>query len=418
MSDVLDLESAIVRQAIAFGLDVSIKSTVLLVLAIGIHAILGHRRVLARSALWNASLAALLVLPAVVALSPRWRVGGIWRLESEMIARPFASARPDLVPRSQKALLLQAARSGSGLEYFRDSYRLSPNTGEAVPQSGGRRAVRQSASESTPIAIPARGPTGMLVLGSFGLAVVIVYCLGVTVLAVRLLVSLAALAHLRRRSIAVDTRVWREGLERWRASLGIDRPVTLGRSDHVNVPVAFSWLRPSILVPRFLAETSDSRLIDAVLIHELCHIRRGDFAWNVACKLARVVYWPQPLIWLAGRLIHSVREQACDELCVHALGSSQGYRGPPRDRVQIARTATRATERVESRIGYGPIATLSPPPRPDRANGRPGILPTGPTGEMDDDGRRGRDRRPRRRHRIRTRVNAGRDRRSNHEVRA
>src|SRR5262249_53537676 len=111
-----------------------------------------------------------------------------------------------------------------------------------------------------------------------------------------------------------------------RAWLGIARPVALGRSDHVAVPVAIGWLQPSVLLPRSLAGTSDPRLVDAVLLHELCHIRRGDYAWNIVGKLAQVAYWPQPLIWLAGPLIRGVRERACDELCVHALGGAQGYR--------------------------------------------------------------------------------------------
>jgi protocatechuate 3,4-dioxygenase beta subunit len=312
-------------QAIAFGLDLALKSTVLLSLAILTHALLGRRRALARSAIWNACLAALLVLPPVVGLSPRLRVGGLGRLDGDRIARALADDRPDDVHLSQEVIVLRAARSGSGREDFRGPHRVDPGAGEDVPQADGPRAAGHVTLEASRPSIPPNGPSGVLSIGWVGLAV-LVYALGGAVLAVRLLGSLAAVARLRRRSVAVDTPIWREGLERWRAWLGIARPIALGRSDHVTVPVAIGWLRPSVLMPGSLAGTSDPRLVDAVLLHELCHIRRGDYAWNIVWKLAQVAYWPQPLIWLAGPLIRGVRERACDELCVHALGGAQGYR--------------------------------------------------------------------------------------------
>ena len=66
--------------------------------------------------------------------------------------------------------------------------------------------------------------------------------------------------------------------------------------------------------------------VDVVLIHELAHVRRRDFIWNLVYKFVRLFYWPHPLIWPVGRILGTVREQACDDVCVHGLGGADIYR--------------------------------------------------------------------------------------------
>ena len=88
------------------------------------------------------------------------------------------------------------------------------------------------------------------------------------------------------------------------------------------MPVAIGARRPAVVLPEGL----DPSRADAVLLHELAHIRRGDYAWNLARAVVQVVYWPHPLAWLAGRWLAAAREGACDDLCVHALGGPATYR--------------------------------------------------------------------------------------------
>ena len=63
-----------------------------------------------------------------------------------------------------------------------------------------------------------------------------------------------------------------------------------------------------------------------MLLHELGHVRRGDYGWNLVRKLVQLLYWPHPLTWPLGRIIGAVREQACDDFCIHVLGGASGYR--------------------------------------------------------------------------------------------
>ena len=105
------------------------------------------------------------------------------------------------------------------------------------------------------------------------------------------------------------------------------------------------WLKPAIVLPEGLAQNAAAELIDMVLLHELAHVRRGDFAWNLVHKLVRLIYWPHPLVWPVGRTISAVREQACDDLCIHGAGSAAAYRA------SLLQVASGLVERPELSLG-------------------------------------------------------------------
>ena len=168
-----------------------------------------------------------------------------------------------------------------------------------------------------PMQAPAPGLKGSISVGNIAIGV---YLAGLALMAARLTASLAAIARLKGRCQPVESAAWNGALGRWGDRLGIARRVLLLRSDEVSVPIAVGMLHPAIVVPNPLVTGAKPDLIDAVLVHELGHVRRGDFGWNLVRKLVQVVYWPHPLVWLVGRLIGEVREQACDDLCVHVPG--------------------------------------------------------------------------------------------------
>ena len=112
--------------------------------------------------------------------------------------------------------------------------------------------------------------------------------------------------------------------------LGIGRPVRLLCSEGISIPLVLGWFRPAIILP--VGEEDDAPIpesrIDAILLHELAHLRRGDDGWNLLQQFVRVLYWPHPLIWVMDRIIADVREQACDDLCVRWLGGAGGIVSP------------------------------------------------------------------------------------------
>lgn len=98
------------------------------------------------------------------------------------------------------------------------------------------------------------------------------------------------------------------------------RKVRLRISSDGTSPAVYGLFRPVILVPNNLAPSLGSRHLRAVLLHELAHIKRGDLWVNWVQTVLQIVYFYNPLLWLANSTICRVREQAVDEVVLAAMG--------------------------------------------------------------------------------------------------
>jgi beta-lactamase regulating signal transducer with metallopeptidase domain len=97
------------------------------------------------------------------------------------------------------------------------------------------------------------------------------------------------------------------------------RSVRLRLTEKVMSPAVCGLLRPVILLPRSLSEKLPLAQLQAVLLHELIHLRRGDVVVNCAQALLQIVYWWHPLLWLANARIRRLREEAVDDAVMLAL---------------------------------------------------------------------------------------------------
>ena len=103
--------------------------------------------------------------------------------------------------------------------------------------------------------------------------------------------------------------------------MGVDgRKVQLKISDEGTSPAVYGLFRPVILVPRNLAPSLGSRHLRAVLLHELAHIKRGDLWVNWAQTILQIIYFYNPVLWFANKMICKVREQAVDETVLSVMG--------------------------------------------------------------------------------------------------
>ncbi|MHC4180129.1 MAG: M56 family metallopeptidase, partial [Planctomycetota bacterium] len=109
-------------------------------------------------------------------------------------------------------------------------------------------------------------------------------------------------------------------LDDCRARLQVRRPVKLGISADTTAPAVCGLLRPTILLPAGFSEQVSARQLKAVLMHELAHVQRGDLAVNLIQTVLQVVYFYNPLLWLANTMIRRLREKATDEAVLVALG--------------------------------------------------------------------------------------------------
>ena len=125
-----------------------------------------------------------------------------------------------------------------------------------------------------------------------------------------------AARRLRRCTPVTDPAVLALAAEAGR-QIGVRRPVALRSGPRVIVPATFGLLRPTVLLPDGAGAWPAERLRVA-LLHELAHVRRGDWAAQTAARLACAIFWHNPLVWPAARRLRAEAERACDDLVLSA----------------------------------------------------------------------------------------------------
>ncbi len=92
-------------------------------------------------------------------------------------------------------------------------------------------------------------------------------------------------------------------LDQCRQRMGLWRPISLRLSPHAASPAVCGLWRPTILVPQNLAARLHGTDLQAVLFHELAHVQRGDLWINLVQTLLQILYFYNPLLWLANAAI-------------------------------------------------------------------------------------------------------------------
>jgi beta-lactamase regulating signal transducer with metallopeptidase domain len=95
----------------------------------------------------------------------------------------------------------------------------------------------------------------------------------------------------------------------------------------VDGPLVTGLFRPSILVPRYLAETLDTTTLRGILLHEIAHVRRGDLWLALMQRVALIVFWWSPFLRLIGARLELAREMACDARAAQHCGGNVDYAG-------------------------------------------------------------------------------------------
>jgi ankyrin repeat protein len=128
-----------------------------------------------------------------------------------------------------------------------------------------------------------------------------------------------------------------DAFELCRQQLNAGGKVTLKLSPNATSPAVCGLFRPVILIPHNLAARLSRRDLRAVFLHELAHIKRGDLWVNLAQTVLQILYFYNPLLWLANAIIRRIREQAVDETVLVAMG--ENARSYPQTLVNVARLA-------------------------------------------------------------------------------
>ncbi len=113
---------------------------------------------------------------------------------------------------------------------------------------------------------------------------------------------------------------WQQRLNQLAVRCGV-RQVELRLVEDIDSPFAAGWWRPIVFLPVAMLTQMPVNLIEALLAHELAHIRRHDFTINLMQRLIEAVLFYHPVVWWLSGRIRIERELVADNICAHMLGT-------------------------------------------------------------------------------------------------
>jgi beta-lactamase regulating signal transducer with metallopeptidase domain len=213
-----------------------------------------------------------------------------------------------------------------------------PSTESAVLSADRVRASAAPVAEAAPAWSPASLATatpeqaggalpspGARTLSAWIPALFMTWLVGVSLLTLRLLSGWLWVQRLKSHATTPAAAIVGDMAVRLARRLHITRTVTFLESALVEVPTVIGWLRPVVLVPASaLAGLAPSQL-EAILAHELAHIRRHDYLVNLLQTLVETLLFYHPAVWWLSRRIRIEREHCCDDLAVSLCGDPVSY---------------------------------------------------------------------------------------------
>jgi beta-lactamase regulating signal transducer with metallopeptidase domain len=131
--------------------------------------------------------------------------------------------------------------------------------------------------------------------------------------------------HIRHHGISKAGVEWRMFVQKISGHLGIQKPVQIWISELVNSPVTIGYLKPVILLPMAAINQLSSQQLEAILLHELSHIRRMDYLTNLITRVIQTILYFNPFVKAFSRIIDSEREKSCDEMVMQFQYEPYGY---------------------------------------------------------------------------------------------
>jgi bla regulator protein blaR1 len=143
--------------------------------------------------------------------------------------------------------------------------------------------------------------------------------------AVKLMGGLVYVQRIKHYKTHTPGHYWTNRMQELADALGVKVRVRLLESELVKVPLVAGFLKPIILVPLGLMANMPAEQVEAILLHELAHIRRRDFLVNLAQSFAETLFFFNPAVLWISALLREEREHCCDDMAIAVTQSKTGY---------------------------------------------------------------------------------------------
>lgn len=141
---------------------------------------------------------------------------------------------------------------------------------------------------------------------------------GIVFMLARRVAGLAVILTMGRTRYLAPPQPWLQCAERIRRSFRIIGAVSVRVSETILTPCVTQLVRPIVWLPATLATRMPSEQLEALIAHELAHIARKDWLWNVVQNTVETLLFYHPAVWWLSKRVRQEREHACDDLALAA----------------------------------------------------------------------------------------------------
>lgn len=155
--------------------------------------------------------------------------------------------------------------------------------------------------------------------------VVLVWLLGTLMMLLKFLGGLAYIQRLKHYKIYPLGPQWAAQLQAMAQRLEVSKPVRLAESALVKTPLVIGYLKPLILLPLGTIAALSPEQVEAILAHELAHIYRKDYLFNILHALVEILFFFNPAVWWISDYVRIERENCCDDQAIAWCGNPLTY---------------------------------------------------------------------------------------------
>ena len=156
-------------------------------------------------------------------------------------------------------------------------------------------------------------------------SIVVFWCAGVFALATRLSLGWWRVERIKRGGKVPNDSALIEAFDRAVRNLGLRRRVRLLISELIDSPVVVGAFESVVLVPANFFSSITPQHMEAILAHELAHVRRYDYLVNLFQSIVETIFFYHPAVWFISRRMRTLREHSCDDIAAAAMNSSVVY---------------------------------------------------------------------------------------------
>lgn len=166
------------------------------------------------------------------------------------------------------------------------------------------------------VSINPQSSSTVLWLKEHASTIAMLWFIGMALFLMKVIGSFVWMKRLTNRALPMKGEAINTLLERAKAVLGISKKIQLKSSSWIKSPVILGIIRPTILFPIGLIEGLSVEEVEAILYHELAHLKRNDFVINIIINVLQIIFFYHPAYWWLKSQLDNEREYATDELAL------------------------------------------------------------------------------------------------------